>query len=252
MTELVESLGDRMRTQASVERLIAVGYGLAYDAVVRGFAPYQALLDEVAALVARSRPAGLEPRATRVLDIACGIGTVAARLARDGYAVTGLDAVSHLVDVARRHHADSGLELSFQHLDLARDPPPGAGTYHVLVSMHTLYWHPDPEGLLAACRSALTPGGHGIFLTYSRPARVGRIFAEVRADSGLGAAVRALRWLVPTALFETLRSYRPRYLSRGEFHAALEGAGFEILDARSTFLAGVSELAWTRVAQAGG
>ena len=30
-----------------LERLIALGYGLTYDAIVRGFAPYEALIDEL-------------------------------------------------------------------------------------------------------------------------------------------------------------------------------------------------------------
>jgi 2-polyprenyl-3-methyl-5-hydroxy-6-metoxy-1,4-benzoquinol methylase len=246
MAVVAERLEDRMPTRRTLERLIAVGYGLTYDAVVRGFAPYQALLDEIAGLVARARPAAAHARATRVLDIACGVGTVAAHLARAGHAVTAVDAVGHLVDVARRHHGARGLDLSFQHLDVARDPLPGAGSFDVLVSMHTLYWHPEPEALLEGCRRAVAPGGHGVFLTYARPARVGRIFREVRATRGLAEAVRALRWLVPTALFEALRRDRPRYLSRPEFHRALAAAGFEVLESRHTFLAGISDLAWTR------
>ncbi|HEU5324132.1 MAG TPA: class I SAM-dependent methyltransferase [Methylomirabilota bacterium] len=238
-----------MPLQSLVERLLAVGYGLSYDLVVRGFAPYQALLDEIAALAARSLPAGTAPAAARVLDVSCGTGTVAARLAADGYSVVGVDAVGHLVSVARDRLAHEP-RLAFHHLDVARDPVPGAGTYDVLVSMHTLYWHPDPQGTLAACRRALRPGGHGIFLTYGRPARVGRTFHGVRAARGTRDALRALRWLVPTAMFETLRGVEPRYLSVDEFHAALGGAGFRVLEARETFLAGISRLAWTQAGPA--
>jgi len=121
--ELADAMGERVSTQPAVERLIAVGYGLTYDAIVRGFAPYQALLDEIAALVASGGAPG-PPVATRVLDVSCGIGTVAERLARRGWSVVGLDSVGHLVSVARRTHRDSGLSLSFQHVDVARDPLP--------------------------------------------------------------------------------------------------------------------------------
>jgi hypothetical protein len=58
--------------------------------------------------------------------------------------------------------------------------------------------------------------------------------------------VRALRWLLPTALFETLRRVDRRYLTETAFHASLRAAGFEILDSRQTFLAGISRLAWVR------
>ena len=233
-----------MPSRGAIERMIAVGYGLAYDATVRGFGPYEALLDEVAALIGQSSP-GADRAAVKVLDVACGTGTVARRLAREGYSVVGLDAVGHLVDVARAK-TPSAVNPRFEHLDLARQAPADAGTYDVLVSMHTLYWHPEPGALLAACRRALRPGGHAIFLTYSRPARVGRTFGEIRARESLGAALRSLRWLVPTAVFEAMRDYQPRYLSRERFHAELEDAGFEVLQSRETFLAGISLMALTR------
>jgi SAM-dependent methyltransferase len=241
----------RVTIQPAMERLIAVGYGVTYDAIVRGFPPYEALVDEVVGLVAQGAGAGA-PASTHVLDVSCGIGTVAARLARRGWSVVALDAIAHLVDVARRHHRDSGLSLSFHHADLAREPAPVGGPFDVLVSMHTLYWHPDPAALLAACRRALKPGGHALFLTYVRPARVLRTFADVRRRRGLGEAIGALRWLLPTAMFDLLRSVDPRYLSRAEFEATLRGAGFEVLEMRETFLAGMSLLAWTRVQQYSG
>lgn len=249
--ELAGSMRDGVTAQQPIERLIAVGYGLTYDAIVRGFGPYEALLGEIETLVGGAATPG-PPSATRVLDVSCGIGTVAERLARRGWSVVAVDPIEHLVAVARRHHRDSGLSLSFHHADVAKDTVPGAGTFDVLISMHTLYWHPDPAALLAACRRALRPGGHAIFLTYERPAHVGRTFAEVWSRVGWFEAVRALRWLLPTALFDFFRSVKPRYLSRAQFAEALTTAGFEVLETRETFLAGISLLAWTRAADGQG
>ena len=97
-----------------------------------------------------------------------------------------------------------------------------------------------------AAAAALRAGGHGLFLTYARPARVGETFCQIRAEQGTRAAIRALRWLLPTAAFETFRHYEPQYLSRDDFRHALGGAGFEVLELRETFLAALSLLAWTR------
>jgi SAM-dependent methyltransferase len=227
----------------ATERLVALSYGVAYDAIVRGFRPYQALLDEIVSLVARSGPAAA--RATQVLDVSCGTGTVAGRLAREGYSVTAVDAVGHLVDVARRRYAGVR-NLSFQHLDIATGRVPGEGDFDALVSMHTLYWHPKPQEMLAACRRALRPGGRGVFLTYTRPARVGQMFREIRAREGVGQAIHALRWLVPTVAFEALRKCDCHYLSRGEFRRTLTHAGFEIVEMRETFVDNLSLLAWVR------
>ncbi len=237
-----------MRVRGALEHMIAVTYGMTYDAVVTKFGPYEAMLEEVAALVVRSAPVLETRRAVKVLDIASGIGNVGLRLAKEGYTVIGVDAVRHLVSIAREKHHAAGapMNLTFHHLELARDPLPGAGTFDVLVSMHTLYWHPEPEALLAACRSTLKPGGHAVFLTYGRPARILQTFREVRAAQGTWAAVGALRWLVPTAIFELFRDCEHRYLSQTELHAVLDRAGFDVLEARQTFLAGISHLAWAR------
>lgn len=230
----------------ATERLLAMGYGLTYDAVVSGFPPYEALLDEVVAYVERSAPSRSTP-APMVVDVSCGTGTVAARLAARGYSVTGVDGVAHLIDVARRRHGRrQGTALRFEHVDVASGSVPDAGRYDVVVSMHTLYWHPRPDAVMAVCRRLLKPGGHAIFLTYARPAYVGQTFRQVRAGGGTGQAIRSLRWLLPTALFELMRHVDRRYLNEADFHAGLRTAGFDILDSRLTFLAGISRLAWVR------
>ncbi|OGL19362.1 MAG: hypothetical protein A3G97_11660 [Candidatus Rokubacteria bacterium RIFCSPLOWO2_12_FULL_69_21] len=237
-----------MPIRGALEHMIAVTYGFAYDAVIKGFHPYETLLEEISSFVRRSVPGESNRRAVRVLDIACGIGNVGLRLAREGYTVVGVDAVRHLIAIAReKHRAEALPNLTFHHLDVARDGMPGAGTFDVLVSMHTLYWYPEPQALLEGCRRALRPGGHAIFLTYGRPALVGKTFREVLARDGCPAALRALRWLVPTAAFEVLRDCDHRYYSESEFHASLEAAGFEVLEGHPTFLAGLSHLAWVRM-----
>jgi SAM-dependent methyltransferase len=112
--------------------------------------------------------------------------------------------------------------------------------------MHTLTWHPDPPALLDGCRRALRPGGYGIVLAYARPPHVVDTVRELCGQDGPAAAGRALRWLVPTAIFEALRHGPRRYLGRDDLARTLTHAGFHILELRSTFLAGLSLLAWVR------
>src|SRR5919197_290581 len=144
---LAGGAGDRTPLRAAVEHMIAVTYGMTYDAVVTRFRPYEAMIEEIIALVTRSVPVADNPRSVKILDIACGIGNVGLRLARRGYTVV---------------------------------------------------------------------------------------------------AVGALRWLVPTAAFEWFRDCDHRYMSETEFHEALDAAGFDVLEAHPTFLAGLSHLAWAR------
>ena len=70
---------------------------------------------------------------------------------------------------------------------------------------------------------------------------IGRAGPAVSAGLRRGvAALGALRWLVPTALFEGCRDFEPHYMPAAAFHDALTQAGFEILDAKRTFLAEIS------------
>src|SRR2546430_17610397 len=113
--------GRHTSVRTATERLIAVGYGLTYDAVVSGFPPYERLLEEIATLVGRSAPAGAS---SSVLDVSCGTGTVAPRIAGLGYRVIGLDAVGHLVDVPGKHWGGPAPALQFAHPATAAEPPP--------------------------------------------------------------------------------------------------------------------------------
>ena len=224
-----------------LEHAIAKAYGLTYDAVVEGFAPYEALRDEVTGYVRRSAPPG-----ARVVDVACGIGNVCLRLGEMGYAVQGYDAVGSLIEVARakQRAAGNAASVRFDELDVASAAAPGE--FDALVSLNTLYWHPDPEALVRACRAALVRDGHAVFVTYVRRARVVGTALEVRAAQGAIAAVRSLRWLVPTALFERARDFEPRYLDPRAMREMLEHAGFEVLEERAAFLAGMCHLVWAR------
>jgi 2-polyprenyl-3-methyl-5-hydroxy-6-metoxy-1,4-benzoquinol methylase len=229
------------------QRGVALGYGLAYDAVVSTFPPYQSLLNEVVSYAARSVAghAGGDPG--RVLDVAAGVGTLAFKLARAGYSVTAIDPVEHLIAVAEGKRRSRGVpNVDFQHLDIGSEPIPWPETFDFAVSLHTLYWHPRPERVLEATWRSIKPGAHALVLNYARPAGVGSTFGQVRAREGIGRAIRALRWLVPTAIFESLRDHTPHFTEPAELRAMLTGAGFEVLEMRRSFLADVSVLAWVR------
>ena len=237
----------RRSLRQGLEHAIAVGYGLTYDAIVTSFPPYRALLEEVTAYAQRSIGPRADPRSAHVLDVASGIGTLAFRLAHEGYAIVGLDGVEYLVDIAReKRRARNVPNVAFHRIDIGGDDLPWRDAFDFAVSLHTLYWHPRPLQVLAATRGALKPGAHALFLNYSRPARVIPTFRQVKAREGLGPALQALRWLVPTAIFERFRDYEPHYTDADEFRALLRQAGFEILEAKRTFLADISCLAWIR------
>lgn len=57
--------------------------------------------------------------AARIVDLGCGHGRHAIELARRGHAVTGIDLAESFVEVARRDAAAAGVEVDFQHGDMA-------------------------------------------------------------------------------------------------------------------------------------
>src|SRR5262245_48484257 len=71
--------------------------------------------DEQAELIARIL--GLRAGA-EILDVPCGHGRIAVRLAAAGYRVTGLDVTELFLEVAAREAAERGVEVDFVHGDM--------------------------------------------------------------------------------------------------------------------------------------
>jgi SAM-dependent methyltransferase len=223
----------------------AAAYAALYDRVVDGFAPYEQLVDSVAGLIERLALADGRLAPCRILDVTCGTGSVVRRLAARGHLVVGVDPIAPLVERARRASRRFNT-CSFHAVDVARQDVPAPGSFDAVVSMHTLYWHPEPERVIDACRRALRPGGHAIVLTYSRPAAVFPVARAVWRAEGIRAALQSLRWLLPTAAFELARGGPRRYLAPGELAELLLEHGLVPLGSCPAFLGGISQLTWSR------
>ncbi|HEX6908751.1 MAG TPA: class I SAM-dependent methyltransferase, partial [Longimicrobium sp.] len=90
------------------------------------------------------------------LEIGCGTGELARRLARLADRVEAVDLSPERVRVARARSAGIA-NLQFRVVDVTADPPP-AGAYDCVVSVGTLH-HLHPAGAVRAMRRALRPGG---------------------------------------------------------------------------------------------
>ncbi len=94
-----------------------------------------------------------DPRATdRVLDVACGSGTVALVAARRYCEVTGIDYVPTLIDRAKARSAASGLEVDFRVAD-AQELPFDDDRFDVVLSVYGVYrvgidLTPGPAGVV--------------------------------------------------------------------------------------------------------
>jgi SAM-dependent methyltransferase len=232
----------------SLDRVLAVGYGVLYDSIVERFAPCKALQGEVLALVEQSAPDPTTRRNLKLLDVGCGPGTFAVTVASAGFSVVGLDSYTGLLDLAREKRTAKRLpNLAFAHADLADDHDFGADVFDHVVSIHSLYLHESPEAVLRGAYHVLKPGGYAIFVNPTRRIRAWTEFRESWRAEGLGAALGRLLWLVPHGLFETMRKpVGPHYWPEAEFASRVSAAGFSVLATRRTFLDGASVLVWAQ------
>jgi len=115
-------------------------------------------------LVARQLGAELGPPPVRIIDLGCGQGTQAVRLARRGYEVTGVDASAELLARFERHLAAEPAEVRARvrvELGLIEDwaersgvSPAGAVLCHGV-----LMYAADPDPVLRAAARLTAPGG---------------------------------------------------------------------------------------------
>ncbi len=101
----------------------------------------------------------LEPGA-QVLDLACGHGRIANRLAVKGASVTGLDATSQFLDLARTDAAARGVEVDYVHGDMRELA--WEDRFDAVACVFTSFGYFDDDGnrrVLEAVRRALRPEG---------------------------------------------------------------------------------------------
>jgi len=137
--------------------------------------------------------------------------------------------------------------LTFRHGDLADGAGIREATFDGLVSIHSLYVHPEPQTLLKEAYRILKPGGHAIFVNHTRQVAQWSTFREIKRRDGIRPALSSLLWLVPNSIFEAARRrIGPHYWDEARFGANLHAAGFRVLQARRTFVNGASLLMWAR------
>ncbi|HEU5324133.1 MAG TPA: methyltransferase domain-containing protein [Methylomirabilota bacterium] len=237
----------RGSVQWGLDRMLSVGYGLVYDYIFERFVPYQRLQREILALV-EAGAGGRAPSEVHVLDVGCGPGNVTFALAEAGFVTVGLEPYAPLVELAREKRRSRRLaNVAFRQGDLASGASFRDGVFDDVVSVHTLYAHAQPLRLLAEAHRVLKPGGHAVLVNHTRQVGPWSTFRQIREHDGSAAALRALVWLLPNAIFETARRpIGPHYWDEDEFAAHVRDAGFVVLDVRRTFLNGASLLVWAR------
>jgi 2-polyprenyl-6-hydroxyphenyl methylase/3-demethylubiquinone-9 3-methyltransferase len=135
---------------------------------------YEADDDPVALLRAESRlrnpwvKARLYERCgagAQVLDVGCGAGFLSNDLARESFAVWGIDASAESLAVAARH--DGTRSVRYEKADAVSLPFTDA-SFDAVCAMDFLEHVEDPGAVVAECSRVLRPGGTFFFHTFNR------------------------------------------------------------------------------------
>jgi 2-polyprenyl-6-hydroxyphenyl methylase/3-demethylubiquinone-9 3-methyltransferase len=160
-------------------------------------------------------------KGARVLDVGCGGGLLCEALTRAGAKVTGIDLAPGMIDVARLHAAEQGVDITYQVVSAEEVASANAGSFDLVTCMEMLEHVPDPKRMTNTLASLVRPGGAIFVSTINRNLK-SFLLAIVAAEYVLN--------LIPRGTHEYERLIRPSQLGRWARSAGLslrELAGIE-------------------------
>ena len=174
-----------------------------------------------------------ELQGRRVLDVGCGGGILSESLAARGARVTGLDVSEAVLDAARAHAAENGLEIDYRLATVEDYAADHDQRFDIVACLELLEHVPDPRASIAACADLLDTGGQ-LFLSTINRSLPGFALGIVGAEYVLG--------LLPRGTHQYERLIRPAELARW-----CRDAGLLVHD-----ITGLSYNPLTRTARVGG
>ena len=183
----------------------------------------------------------------RLLDLGCGIGNDAARFARGGAGVTGIDLAPRAVELASRNFESRGLCGQFAVMNGEALDFPDA-SFDVVYCHTVLHFTPQPGRMIEEIHRVLRPGGTAILMVVNQRSwlRAMHRLAKVEIDH-LAAPVfhwfTAEQFACLLAPFEAARIVLERFPVRTQVHKGLKARLFNTL-----FVDGFNALprAWVR------
>ena len=142
-----------------------------------------------------------------VLDVGCGTGHLAAKIAESGAVVVGIDSSAEMVDKARESYP----ALLFTQANIATFSQPE--TFDAVFSNATLHWVRDAAGAAQAISSSLKRGG--------------RFVAEFGGAGNIAGIAKAVRESIKEATGES-RPHGWYFPTVGEYATVLEAHGLEV------------------------
>ncbi|GAA1796008.1 class I SAM-dependent methyltransferase [Brevibacterium celere] len=192
-----------------------------------------------------------EVAASAVIDLGCGTGVLARRLARAGRHVLGIDPARASIDLAKAHAAEEGLSIDHRVGTAADIPTAVADLVTMTGNVAQVFLSLDDlRAVFADCARGLRSGGHLVVETRDPAVRAweswGRRQPRTLDVDGIGEVTETLalgQVDLPFVSFSHLYRFaatgdvigsrsRLRFHEQGEVASALEAAGFAVRDIR--------------------
>jgi trans-aconitate 2-methyltransferase len=143
-----------------------------------------------------------------ILDLGCGTGHLAQKIADEGTQVIGLDSAASMIEQARQHYP--GLQFVVgDATSFAFDEP-----FDAVFSNAALHWIPAAEQVIACVWNVLKPGG--------------RFVAELGGKTNIQRTQRAVYDVLDQLGYPNLRFHPYYFPSVGEYTSLLEKQGFRV------------------------
>ena len=140
----------------------------------------------------------------RALDVGCGGGLLSEALSRSGARVTGIDLAPGMVEVARLHAAEEGIDIDYR-VVAAEELAAAGERFEIITCMEMLEHVPRPQQMLATLAALVRPGGSVFVSTLNR-----NLKSFLMAIVGAEYVLR----LLPRGTHEYDRLIRPSELTR--------------------------------------
>jgi 2-polyprenyl-6-hydroxyphenyl methylase/3-demethylubiquinone-9 3-methyltransferase len=105
---------------------------------------------------------------SRILDVGCGGGLLAEAMAAEKANVLGIDLSPEVLDVARLHALESGINVQYREMSIEALADSEPGSFDAITCMEMLEHVPEPGAIIDAAARLLKPGGFLLLSTLNR------------------------------------------------------------------------------------